>query len=101
MAVGKGGTFPRPKRVSLDSDLEVLTQPGLQEAIENHFLRSHRSWGLEYGANKLGVDKPQDGVEDPNPTEVDILELVAHFSQQLQAFFIVLDQVQVTPKPVP
>lgn len=43
MAVGKGGTFPRPKRVSLDSDLEVLTQPGLQEAIENHFLRSHRS----------------------------------------------------------
>lgn len=63
------------------------------------------TWGLEYGANKLGMDKPQDGVEGPNPTEVDILELVAHFSQQLQAFFIILDlemeKVEVHPERVP
>ena len=37
------------------------------------------------------MDKPQDGVEGPNPTEVDIMELVAPFSQQLQAFLVVLD----------
>lgn len=48
------------------------------------------TWGLEQGCNKLRVNEPQDGVERPNPPEVDITEAVAQFLHQPQAFLIVL-----------
>lgn len=48
------------------------------------------TWGLEHGGNELRVDEPQDGVEGPNPPEVDVTEVVAQFLHQLQALLICL-----------
>lgn len=47
--------FSGPTVVSPDPDPEVLTQPWLQEAVESHFLRGHRSCREEQsGASKAG-----------------------------------------------
>lgn len=48
------------------------------------------TWGLEHGGNKLRVNEPQDGVEGPNPPEVDVTEVVAQFLYQPQALLIPL-----------
>lgn len=44
--------------MSPDPDLEVLTQPWLQETIESHFLRGHRSCrdGQSGAMEKLNVN---------------------------------------------
>lgn len=48
------------------------------------------TWGLEDGGNKLRVNEPQDGVERPNPPEVDVTEVVAQFLYHPQALLIAL-----------
>lgn len=63
------------------------------------------TWGLEQGSNKCRVNKPQHRDDWSQPTEMDILESLAHFSYQPHAFLIALDlgmeKVEVSPCIVP
>jgi hypothetical protein len=49
------------------------------------------TWGLEQGGNKCRVNNPQHRDHWSQPKEMDILESLAHFGNQLHAFLIALD----------
>jgi hypothetical protein len=75
-----------------------------------HWDPGRDTWGLKQGSNELRVDKAQDGVEWPNPPEVDITEVVAQLLHQSHAFLVALRlekeeteqswQVEVTTAPL-